>query len=140
MSPISRVRPGLLIAIAATLVLVCCGGGVVAFFLNASDDVSDQAGGCGSGAAINVDAKFPNVGSLGPDQMRNAAIIISVGQQLKVPPRGWVIAIATALQESRLRNLPNLDEPTNLADVDVPRVLRIAKKYGMQVGAESDQA
>jgi len=39
-----------------------------------------------------------------------------------------------------LRNLPNLDAPTNLADVDVPRVLRIAKKYGMQVGAESDQA
>ena len=83
---------------------------MVAFFLNASDDVSDQAGGCGSTAAVNVDAKFPNVGSLGPDQMRNAAIIISVGQQMKVPPRGWIIAIATALQESRLRNLPNLGQ------------------------------
>jgi murein DD-endopeptidase MepM/ murein hydrolase activator NlpD len=110
MSAIGRLRPGLLIAIAATLVLVCCGGGVVAFFLDASNDVSDQAGGCGSSTAINVDAKFPNVGSLGPDQMRNAAIIIGVGQQLKVPPRGWLIAIATALQESRLRNLPNLGQ------------------------------
>src|SRR5262249_11253859 len=47
-------------------------------------------------------------GSLAPEQMRNAAIIVRVGQQMQVPPRGWVIAIATALQESGLRNLPNL--------------------------------
>ena len=37
--------------------------------------------------------------------MRNAAIIIKVGQDMKVPPRGWVIAVATAMQESGLRNL-----------------------------------
>ena len=42
------------------------------------------------------------------DQVRNAAIIIKVGQELSVPPRGWVIAIATALQESRLTNHPHL--------------------------------
>ena len=40
------------------------------------------------------------------DQVRNAAVIIKVGQDLKVPPRGWVIGVATALQESRLVNLP----------------------------------
>ncbi len=108
MSAGRHLRPGLLVAIGTVLVLLCCSGGVVAFFLNASDDASDQTGGCGSTGAINVDAKLPNLGSLGPEQMRNAAIIISVGQQMKVPPRGWVIAVATAMQESRLRNLPNL--------------------------------
>ena len=84
MSAGRRLRPGLLVAIGTVLVLLCCSGGVVAFFLNASDDASDQTGGCGSTGAINVDAKFPNLGSLGPDQMRNAAVIISVGQQMKV--------------------------------------------------------
>jgi murein DD-endopeptidase MepM/ murein hydrolase activator NlpD len=42
------------------------------------------------------------------EQVNNAQIIISVGQQMGVPPRGWVIATATALQESGLRNLPHL--------------------------------
>jgi murein DD-endopeptidase MepM/ murein hydrolase activator NlpD len=40
------------------------------------------------------------------EQMRNAATIIAVGQRMNVPPRGWVIAIATSLQETNLRNLP----------------------------------
>src|SRR4029453_12564171 len=44
----------------------------------------------------------------GDEQMHNAAIIIAVGQRMKVPPRGWVIAIATAIQESSLRNLGDL--------------------------------
>jgi murein DD-endopeptidase MepM/ murein hydrolase activator NlpD len=46
--------------------------------------------------------------SLDDEQADNAQVIITVGQQMGVPPRGWVIAIATALQESRLRNLPHL--------------------------------
>ncbi|WP_420843997.1 M23 family metallopeptidase [Lentzea albidocapillata] len=39
------------------------------------------------------------------DQMANAATIVAVGKQMIVPTRGWVIAIATAMQESGLRNL-----------------------------------
>src|SRR5204862_8224568 len=31
-------------------------------------------------------------------QVSNAAIIVAVGQQLHVPPRGWVIAVAVAMQ------------------------------------------
>ena len=41
---------------------------------------------------------------MGPDQIRNAAIVIRTGQDLQVPPRGWVIAVATAMQESSLTN------------------------------------
>jgi murein DD-endopeptidase MepM/ murein hydrolase activator NlpD len=48
------------------------------------------------------------VDTLGDAQMRNAATIIEVGARRNVPPRGWVIAIATALQESVLSNLPHL--------------------------------
>ena len=42
------------------------------------------------------------------EQAGNAAVIIGVGQRLGIPARGWVIAIATALQESDLINLGNL--------------------------------
>jgi murein DD-endopeptidase MepM/ murein hydrolase activator NlpD len=37
-------------------------------------------------------------------QVDNAAIIVAVGQQRHVPSRGWVIAVATAMRESRLIN------------------------------------
>jgi murein DD-endopeptidase MepM/ murein hydrolase activator NlpD len=42
------------------------------------------------------------------DQLGNATIIVHVGQRRSVPPWGWVIAVATARQESSLRNLPHL--------------------------------
>ncbi|MFB9319814.1 M23 family metallopeptidase [Cryptosporangium minutisporangium] len=41
------------------------------------------------------------------EQLRNARIIITVGEHARVPPRGRVIAVAVALQESRLHNLPH---------------------------------
>ena len=40
-------------------------------------------------------------------QMDNAQIITTVGQRLKVPRPGLVVAVATALQESNLYNLAN---------------------------------
>ncbi len=43
------------------------------------------------------------------EQVGNAATIVSVGAQRDVPVRGWVIAVATAIQESGLRNLPGGD-------------------------------
>ena len=42
------------------------------------------------------------------EQVANAETIVTVGIQLGVPPRGWVIAVATAMQESQLTNLPHL--------------------------------
>ncbi|WP_281420606.1 M23 family metallopeptidase [Saccharopolyspora endophytica] len=41
----------------------------------------------------------------GPEETRNAATIVAVGKQLHVPEQGQVVAIATALRESWLRNL-----------------------------------
>jgi hypothetical protein len=42
-------------------------------------------------------------------QIDIAATIIAVGRAKAVPPQGWVIAVATAMQESQLRNLPGGD-------------------------------
>lgn len=41
----------------------------------------------------------------GPDQLANAATIVAVGKQMNVPEQGWVIAVAAAMQESKLHNL-----------------------------------
>jgi hypothetical protein len=47
------------------------------------------------------------VGGLTQTQMTYAAIIVRVGKQLMLPTRAYIVAIATALQESRLLNLAN---------------------------------
>lgn len=104
-------RVALLIALTATLVLLCCTGGAGAFFLDGlggDDNATFTGSGCGLGGPLDINGKLPKVSAYGPDQVRNAAIIINVGSDLKVPPRGWVIAVATAMQESALNNLPHL--------------------------------
>jgi hypothetical protein len=100
-----RVRIGLVIALVAALALLCCGGGTAAFFLdglNGSNNSNSFDSDCGKrGLVVDPNASFDRIGSLGDDQMHNAAIIIAVGQKMNVPPRGWVIAIATAPSCSR---------------------------------------
>jgi murein DD-endopeptidase MepM/ murein hydrolase activator NlpD len=117
-TPIAKLRPraGLVVAIAAALALLCCGGGTAAFFLDGlgTESSSTFGFGCGRASLVDPNGKLPRAGPLGDDQMRNGAIIIAVGQKMGVPPRGWVIAVATALQESSLINLGHLGSHNNL--------------------------
>jgi hypothetical protein len=46
------------------------------------------------------------VAGLEHEQSRNAAVIAAVGQQAGAPTYGLQVALATAMQESQLRNLP----------------------------------
>ncbi|MGW0507050.1 M23 family metallopeptidase [Micromonospora sp. NPDC003241] len=50
-----------------------------------------------------------SVGRWDAEQVGNAAIIVAVGRDRRMAPRGWVIAVATAMVESSLRNLPGGD-------------------------------
>jgi murein DD-endopeptidase MepM/ murein hydrolase activator NlpD len=100
-------RPGLIVAVTAALGLLCCGGAVSAVIfgdLATNNSSLTNALGCGSTKTVSVTGQFPRIGPYSEDKIRNAAIIIKTGQQLKVPPRGWVIAVATAMQESSLTN------------------------------------
>lgn len=47
------------------------------------------------------------IGGLDESQMEHAATIVRVGQQMGLPKQAYVVALATALQESYLRNLAN---------------------------------
>ncbi len=76
-----------------------------------TDGVKPAAAACGDPAKIQqVSVATPKVAGFSATQVRNAATIVQVGQDLKVPPRGWVIAVATAMQESHLANLGNLGD------------------------------
>jgi murein DD-endopeptidase MepM/ murein hydrolase activator NlpD len=104
-------RRGLIIGgVVALICLLCVGGATMSLLGGLTDNPATTAlgAGCGAGARVDANGKLPDVGGLTQAQVRNAAIIIQVGQELKVPARGWVIAIATALQESGLSTLPHL--------------------------------
>ena len=105
-------RVALLVALVATLALLCCGGGVSTVLLGGlgSEDNTDAFStlGCGQGGPIDPEGKLPRIAAYGVEQIRNAAIVINVGSDLRLPPRAWVIAVATAMQESRLTNLGDL--------------------------------
>ncbi|GLY05236.1 M23 family metallopeptidase [Actinoplanes sp. NBRC 101535] len=102
----------LLVSLVVTLALLCCGGSVTLIVLGSISDENPamltSATGCGENGPVDPDAKLPELSSYGAAQMRNAAVIINVGAELQMPPRAWVIAVATAMQESRLSNLGHL--------------------------------
>jgi murein DD-endopeptidase MepM/ murein hydrolase activator NlpD len=102
----------LLVALTATLALLCCGGAISALVMQEFDKKEENlnllSANCGAGGPVDPEGKLPAVGAYSAEQMKNAAIIINVGKQLKLPPRAWVIAVATAMQESNLKNLGHL--------------------------------
>jgi hypothetical protein len=104
---VGRVIAGAVAGLVAIIVLIAmaAAGAVSSLF-------ADPAGGGGPLCLgiVTDDSLDAAPTGLTPEQAGNAAIIISVGQQWEVPQRGWVIAIATALQESNLVNLGDLGE------------------------------
>ena len=54
------------------------------------------------------------VAGLDATQMHNAALIVKAGQDLGVPQRGQIVAVATAMQESKLYNLASYVVPESL--------------------------
>ena len=74
--------------------------------LLAGQSESNANGGAGFGVSRCVlEASTATVNDLDAEQVSNARVLIGVGKSLQIPPRGWVIAISVALQESGLRNV-----------------------------------
>lgn len=105
-----------IVAGAATLVLVVTGALVILIGGLASTEQStqDQAeSGCIGGTNaiqagnLGPDGEIPegSIAGFNTEQIQNARTIVAVGKQSGVPAYGWVIALATAMQESTLRNL-----------------------------------
>ncbi|MFV2104418.1 M23 family metallopeptidase [Micromonospora sp. LOL_024] len=98
-------RVGLGVAVAAALLL--CGLPVAVVVTSTPAD-----GAClppGPRTATSAGTAPGSVGRWNVEQVDNAAIIVAVGHHRQMPARGWVIAVATAMVESSLRNLPGGD-------------------------------
>jgi len=87
----------------AVVMTVTFVGVVALLFLSSTDQ---QNGGQGTSLCSSEVVNLGAVRDLDADQLTNARTIIAVGRGLQVPDRGVVVALATALQESTLRNLP----------------------------------
>lgn len=92
-----------------TVVIIGCFG-LPMLLLSA---VQGGPGACGSTTGVSsvlASGQPPGVGSWDTEQLEIAATIIDVGVSKGVPQWGWTVALATAMQESGLRNLPFLGD------------------------------
>ncbi|MEU4427687.1 M23 family metallopeptidase [Actinoplanes sp. NPDC024001] len=89
---------GGVLAVFVGVVLLCAAGGAALFGTPPVPCPQRSAG-----------ASPAPVAGYQADQIAHAATIVAVGRQRGVPARGWIIAVATALQESSLRNLAGGD-------------------------------
>ncbi|MFI7609551.1 hypothetical protein ACIBTV_31170 [Micromonospora sp. NPDC049366] len=92
-----------------TIVIIGCLGLPM---LLLSSVIGGGASGCGAATApaLRPAGQPSGIGAWDTEQIAIAATIIDVGVAKGVPRWGWVIALATAMQESGLRNLPNLGD------------------------------
>jgi murein DD-endopeptidase MepM/ murein hydrolase activator NlpD len=101
------------IAGGCVLAVAVLGAGVGATALMLFGGAASLTGGqndCGyDGPSPSVAPATASVGMWSAGQVAIAAAVVEVGGAMDVPPRGWVVAVATAMQESSLRNLPNGD-------------------------------
>lgn len=114
-----------IVGIGAAAAVACCAVGAtvilgvvaVASYIGGADTPIITTGAAcvtGTGAptqqtqlAAAATAKIPSAYSH-PDQVSDARTIVQVGQQTGIPPRGWIIGVATAMQEAGLHNPGNL--------------------------------
>src|SRR5690242_17411819 len=93
--------------------------GVVAYFFGGDDSTctgTTTSGGAAPGVApsLNTPASIHTTDmTWDTEQVHNAATIISTGISKGVPVRAWIIALAAAMQESQLVNLPDLGDANN---------------------------
>ncbi len=103
-------RPALIAAIGAAGLLLFCGLPIAAV-ISQEPDAHAACAAPGASAPVALPTTGPGpVGKWNAEEVNNAAIIVSVGAEMQVPPRGWIIAVATAMTESHLRNLGYLGD------------------------------
>ena len=92
-----------------TIVIVACFGLPMLLLSAVTGGRSSE---CGTVAAptLRPTRAQPDIGTWDTEHLEIAATIIDVGVAKGVPRWGWVVAVATAMQESGLRNLPHLGD------------------------------
>ena len=89
------VAAGLVLAPALLMAAVLTGSG------------SGESGGVACGDAVAASGDSLSSDELSEGQLRNAATVVAVGKQMRIPRQGIVVALAAASQESRFLNYAN---------------------------------
>ncbi|GGK36662.1 hypothetical protein GCM10010124_31630 [Pilimelia terevasa] len=98
------IKHTLVTAVAVVAALALIGAGLT----GAGFGISGDTGVCVPAPTAGAPSA-PASSGLDDEQTGNATTIAATGARLGVPQRGWVIAVATAMQESALRNLAGGD-------------------------------
>ena len=89
------------LVVGAFLFVGCCLAGPLLLLTSVNDE-------CAPTPTTSVASSQP-AGQWDAEQLANARTIVSVGAERRIPARGQIIALATAMQESGLRNLAGGD-------------------------------
>ena len=90
------VAAGLMLAPALLMAAVLSGSGS-----------GSSGGACSGGEAVTASDENLSSDKLSEVQLRNAAAVVAVGKQMRIPRQGIVVALAAASQESRFLNYAN---------------------------------
>jgi hypothetical protein len=103
---LKQMHPTRLRALTLAALIVCLGAAPISLATagepTATEVVTSVSDGDGGGAGV---------AGLSQTQMDNAKTIVRVGEQMDLPKRAAVIAVATSMQETNLRNLANTGVP-----------------------------
>lgn len=89
------------LVVGALMLVGCCLAGPLLLLTTVNDE-------CAPAPAMSVASSQP-AGQWDAEQLANARTIVSVGAERRIPVRGQIIALATSMQESGLRNLAGGD-------------------------------
>ena len=90
------VAAGLMLAPALLMVTVLSGSGS-----------GSSGGACSGGETVTASDESLSSDELSEVQLRNAAAVVAVGKQMRIPRQGIVVALARRSQESRFLNYAN---------------------------------
>jgi cell wall-associated NlpC family hydrolase len=104
--PLRLFLPFIAVGVALVVFLVF---GFLAYMGGTGGGAGFIPGVCDAGLRSASQAPGDTPATLSGEQRQNAATIINVARQRGTPPRAWLIAVATAKQESDLRNINHGD-------------------------------
>lgn len=99
--PARREIPGWVI-VGGIVAVLCVGGGTVAHTVAPTTPPAPWAA---PSCTVTAEQPAGPVAGFSGEQLANAATILAVGQEMGLAQRAGLVALATAMQESRLRNL-----------------------------------
>lgn len=111
-------------------VALVVGGGVVGLGLLADEDSGSDALCADGSLSVSVEGQVSGVGSYSPKAVEQAAIILTVGEAEGISARGQLVALMTAMQESRLGDHPSTFSPDENGDAGVFQQRQLPGWYG----------